>query len=283
MTNTEPSSMPSIAFVGIGRMGSAMLRSVLDAGHRVTIYDPSKAATDRILAERPELVRVASSAREAASEADVVDVIVNTNEQALDACAGPEGVFAGARVGTVVLLHSTVSHETLRLLEPAATARGVHLLDAPVSGADGQKSAGDLAVMVGGDESAFARAKPVMDVYGGLVLHLGPLGAGMDAKLAINAVRYLAIAASDEVARFAAGLGIEKKMSELVAHTASNRYLGRLSKLTEKVPLERRVADVEIARKDMLAAIARATEIGVAMPSVEATVGLIHRAWGVDS
>ena len=273
-----------IGFVGVGRMGSAMLQCVLDAGYHATLCDPSAQATAPFVAALPDRVRVAPTPREAAAAADIVELMVNTNEQLLEACLGADGVFAGARSGSIVLIHSTVSHATLQQLNQTASQRGVYMLDAPVSGARGHLSVGNLAVMVGGDPAAFARAKPVMDTYGSLVRHLGPQGAGLDAKLAINLFRYLCMAAGQEATRFAEGTGVGAAMAELVAHTEANRYVGNLSRLSvlESVAPPQRQKDAELAQKDLRAALARAAESGTRLPSAELAVGLMHRLWGVD-
>lgn len=273
-----------IGFVGVGRMGSAMLQCVLDGGYRATLCDPSEQATAPFVAALPDRVRVAPTPRQAAQGTDVVEVVVNTNEQLLEACLGSDGVFAGAPSGSIVLIHSTVSHDTLNRLSKAAAERGVHMLDAMVSGARGHLSVGNLAVMVGGDAEAFARAKPVMETYGGLVLHLGPQGSGLDAKLAINLFRYLCMAAGQEATRLAESTGIGAAMAELVAHTEANRYVGNLARLRsmENIPPRQRQKDAVVAQKDLRAAIARAGELGLQLPSAELAVGLMHRLWGVE-
>lgn len=270
-----------IAFVGVGRMGAAMLQSVLDGGYHTTLYDPYVQATAPFAAAAPDRVRVAASAREAAQAAEIIEIAVNTNEQLLQACLGPDGVLAGARRGSCVLIHSTVSHATLQQLSAAAADSGVHVLDAPVSGARGHLSVGNLAVMVGGDAQAFARCQPLMQTYGGLVLHLGALGAGMDAKLAINMLRYIVMAASQETARLAEATGVAAHLAQIVAHVEANRFVGNLARLAE-IPLARRQTDAELGQKDLRAAIARGAEVGVSLPSAELTVGLMHRVWAAE-
>jgi 3-hydroxyisobutyrate dehydrogenase-like beta-hydroxyacid dehydrogenase len=283
---SQEAKAPSIriGFVGVGRMGSAMLQCVLDGGYRVTLYDPSEQATAPFVAALPDRVRVARTPREAAQNSDVIELVVNTNEQLLEACLGADGVFAGAASGSSVLIHSTVSHETLHRLGKAAAERGVHMLDAPVSGARGHLSVGNLAVMVGGDADAFARAKPVMETYGGLVLHLGPSGSGLDAKLAINLLRYLCMAAGQEATRLAESTGIGDAMAQLVAHTEANRYVGNAARIRamESIPAQHREKDAVLAQKDLRAAIARGAEVGLQLPSAELAVGLMHRLWGVE-
>jgi 3-hydroxyisobutyrate dehydrogenase len=257
-----------IAFVGVGRMGSAMLQCVLNAGYQVTLYDPSEQATAPFVAAHPDRVRAARTPREAAKEADVIEVVVNTNEQLLDACLNPQGILAGARSGSVVLIHSTVSRETLRRVATEASHRGVHMLDAMVSGARGHLSVGRLAVMVGGDADAFAQAKPVMETYGNLVLHIGPQGAGLDAKLALNLLRYLCMVASQEASLLAERAGVGAVMGRLVAHTESNRYVGDLKRL-EQIELSLRRKEAETSKKDLRAALARGAELGLSLPGAE--------------
>jgi 3-hydroxyisobutyrate dehydrogenase-like beta-hydroxyacid dehydrogenase len=247
----------------------------------VTLYDPSEQATAPFGAAHPELVRVASSAKDAAQDADVTEVVVNTNEQLLEACLGPKGVLAGARAGSAVLVHSTVARITLQRVAETAAERGVHLLDAPVSGARGHLSVGQLAVMVGGDAGAFARAKPVMETYGNLVLHLGPQGAGLDAKLAINLLRYLCMVASQEAALLADRAGVGAAMAQLVAHTESNRFAGDLKRLLQ-IPLPQRRNEAELTQKDLRAAVARGAELGLHLSSAEHAVDLMKRLWAAE-
>lgn len=275
---------PRVAFVGVGRMGSAMLKCVLDAGFNLTLCDRSEAALAPFVTGYPDRVRVAPTPKAAAQAADVIEVVVNTNEQLIDACLGPDGILAGAAPGSIILVHSTVSHETLQRLSKAAAERGVYLLDAMVSGARGHLSVGNLAVMVGGDAAAFERAKPVMQTYGGLVLHLGPQGAGLDAKLAINMLRYVVMAAGQEATRLAEHAGVGDAMAQLVAHTEANRYIGNLSRLRalQEVPLQLRTKDAELAQKDLKAAIARAAEVGTELPTAELAVRLMHRVFGAE-
>ena len=270
-----------IGFVGVGRMGSVMLQCVLEAGYSAVLCDPNPEAIAAFVEKFPQQVRVAATPREAAEQTDIIEVVVNTNEQLLECCLGQTGILAGARASSIVLIHSTVARENLERLGKAAAERSVFLLDAMVSGARGHLSIPNLAVMVGGDAAAFARAKPVMDTFGSLVLHLGKQGAGLDAKLAINMLRYVVMATSQEVARMAEKAGVGDAMAQLVAHTESNRYVGNLTRVLQ-VPAAYRKKDAELAQKDLRAAIARAAELGVQLPTAELAVGLMHRLWSVD-
>lgn len=283
MSTGETGQGLHVAFVGVGRMGSVMLKCVLDGGYHATLCDPSEQALAPFLEAYPKQVTVAPTPAEASREADVIEIVVNTNEQLLEACLGANGVLEGARPGAVVLVHSTVAHDTLRRLADVATARGVQLLDAMVSGARGHLSVPDLAVMVGGEQAAFERAKPVMDTYGGLVLRLGEQGAGLDAKLALNMYRYICMAAGLEATRLADSAGIGEHMGELVAHTHPNRYVGNFARLgpMQKIPEPARRKDAVLAQKDLRAAIARGESMGLQMPGATLAVELMHGLWGV--
>ncbi|MET0387800.1 MAG: NAD(P)-dependent oxidoreductase [Polyangiales bacterium] len=278
---SEATQALRIGFVGVGRMGSAMLKPVLEAGFHATLFDPSEQATAPFVAQFPSQVKLARSPREAAAASDVIEVVVNTNEQLLEACSGSQGIFAGAAPGSVVMIHSTVSHDTLKQLAALAADHKVHLLDAPVSGARGHLSIPNLAVMVGGDAAAFERAKPVLQTYGGLVLHLGPQGAGLDAKLSINMLRYVVMAVSQETASLANNAGVGAALAQLVQHTEANRFVGDMSRLAA-IPAEHRAKDAVLAQKDLRAAIARGAEVGVKLPTAELVATLMHRVWGVE-
>jgi 3-hydroxyisobutyrate dehydrogenase len=272
----------NVGFVGIGRIGAAMLRCVIDAGHHVAIYDPRTEATTPFLDANPSRVRVASSPADAAAGAAVVDIVVNSDDQVIDACLGSDGVVAGAAPGTVVLVHSTIALDTLRGVAGAAAASGVRVLDAAVSGERGHLSAGDLCVMVGGDEDAFADAKPVLDTYGGLVVHLGQLGAGLDAKLSLNVMRYLGYLAGQEAGRLADRAGIAAgTLRDLAAHTSANRIVGDISRLRGPEDYARRLNNAETAQKDLRAAIARAEELDLELPTSALAVDLMHGLWAV--
>ncbi len=269
-----------VAFIGVGRMGGAMLERVLAAGYPAVLCDFSEQALAPFVERWPEQVRVAATPRQAAAECDIVEIVVNTDAQLLDACLGADGAFAGAKPGTSVLVHSTISHGTLFALSESAAERSIHVLDAPVSGPQGHLSIPNLTVMVGGDPAAFERAKPLLSTYGSLVLHLGASGAGLDAKLILNLLRYQCMVAAQEAAQLAQSTGIGPVLAKLVANSEANRFVGELPHA--RIPEQRRQVDARLAQKDLRAALARAAQVGLQLPSTEHAVGLMHRLWGVQ-
>ncbi len=149
-----------VGFVGLGRMGTAMFTAVLEAGMPGCAFDVVPAAVEPFL-DGSHDVAAATSPGDLAVQCDVVDIVVNTDQQVLDVCLGEDGILAASSPGTVVLVHSTIALDTLRTVAAAGVPREVHVLDAPVSGRWGHRSVGQLCVMVGGNQDAFERARPI--------------------------------------------------------------------------------------------------------------------------
>jgi 3-hydroxyisobutyrate dehydrogenase len=136
---------------------------------------------------------------------DVVGVCVTDAEAVRTVVLGPDGVLAGMAEGSVLAVHSTIAPDECALLAAAGAERGVHVLDAPVSGGGAAAIAGQLTVYLGGEAAAVARARPVLDHYGETVLHMGPIGSGLRTKLVNNAL----VAAHFALAHDAMASGIE--------------------------------------------------------------------------
>jgi len=157
-----------------------MARNVGQAGHELTVWNRS---SERAAPLADAGARVASSPRDAVRDADVVCFSLSTPDVVRSVVLGEEGALAGAKAGAVLLDFSTIDPATSRELGAVCAERGVHFLDAPVSGGPEGAEAGTLTVMVGGEADAFERAWPVLDAVGGKVLHVGPAGAGLTIKL----------------------------------------------------------------------------------------------------
>ena len=171
--------MAKVGVIGLGAMGTPIARHLLRSGHIVTIY-----------ARRPEVMapladegaRGASSAAEVASLSDVTIIMV-TDTAAVEAVTlGPGGIADGAQSGTTVVDHSTIDPDGARRIASALKARGIDMLDAPVSGGAAVAETGTLSIMVGGEEAVLERCRPVLECYGKAIVHIGPSGAGQIAK-----------------------------------------------------------------------------------------------------
>jgi 3-hydroxyisobutyrate dehydrogenase len=180
---TSPNTLPRVAFLGLGIMGSGMARRLLDAGYPVTVYNRS-ADKARPLAERG--ATVASSPRDAAASADIVISMVADDAASRAMWEGSEGALAGVRSGALLVESSTVTAGRIADLSEAAQRAGCTLIDAPVTGSKPQAAAGELTFLVGAPDEALERVRPLLAVMGKTIHHLGPTGSGALVKLINN-------------------------------------------------------------------------------------------------
>ena len=173
--------MSDVAFLGLGVMGYPMAGHLAKRGHRVTVYNrhPEKAA--KWLGDHPGAG--ALSPREAAEGKDFVFACVGADKDLREVTIGEAGAFAGMREDAVFVDHTTTSAEVARELFAAAKARGLHFVDAPVSGGQAGAVNGALTIMVGGDEEPAARAEPVAAAYARAYRRMGGAGAGQLTKM----------------------------------------------------------------------------------------------------
>lgn len=176
----------TVAVVGTGRMGGAMVATLRRAGFPVRIWNRTSARAQEV-GERTGAT-VAQTAMEAVTEADVVISSLADDAAVLEAYTGPGGVVAGLHAGQIVLEMSTIAPGTVRHVAALVEERGATLSDAPVSGSVPTVEKGELTIMVGGDDSALERARPVLDALATKVFHVGALGAGATVKLAVNSL-----------------------------------------------------------------------------------------------
>jgi 2-hydroxy-3-oxopropionate reductase len=169
----------TIGFLGLGVMGAPMARNLLAAGHEVIAWNRSPGPLDELVEAGG---RAGDGPAAVAAEADVLISIVSDDAALREVLGGPDGAIAAARPGSLVIDMSTVSPALARDLAAAADARGVGFLDAPVSGGDVGARDGTLSIMVGGSAADVERARPVFEVLGSRVTHVGDAGAGQVAK-----------------------------------------------------------------------------------------------------
>ncbi len=169
-----------VGFIGLGRMGFPMASNLIKAGHSVVAHNRSRGPVDRL---------VALGAIPALTPAEVarsVEILVScllTPEQVEHIFLGPEGALEGASVGQVFIDTSTIYPMTSRKIGEALRAKGVAFIDAPISGGPQGAENGTLSVMVGADAEALEKARPVLEVFGKNIFHMGPIGAGCSTKI----------------------------------------------------------------------------------------------------
>ncbi|MGV0815027.1 NAD(P)-dependent oxidoreductase [Mycolicibacterium boenickei] len=214
-----------VGFVGTGRMGAPMVRRLAEAGHQVQALgrDDEKRAAVAELGATP-----VDSAVAAVRDAEVAIVCVFTDEQVSELCPGLVDEMAA---GSVLVLHTTGSPRTAEALAERGAARGIAVVDAPVSGGPHDIAAGTVTVFAGGDEDAVARAREVLSAYADPVLHVGTVGAGQRVKLVNNALFAAQIGAVAEGVRLGDRLGIDEAtlLTALTHGSAASRALGGIA------------------------------------------------------
>jgi 3-hydroxyisobutyrate dehydrogenase-like beta-hydroxyacid dehydrogenase len=200
-----------VGFIGLGNMGLGMARNVVKAGYSTAVRDLRREAVDIVAGDG---ATVAASAAAAADGADLICVAVFDDDQLRATVLGDgsdPGVLATAGPGAVVAIHSTVSPAIIAELAGAASACGVHILDVAMSGGgDVAANSGTLTFMVGGDEGAFERVRPVLETMASTTFYVGSQGAGMSAKIISNFLLDGNVTLVREAIRLAASAGIEE-------------------------------------------------------------------------
>ncbi|MDR0478522.1 MAG: NAD(P)-dependent oxidoreductase [Burkholderiaceae bacterium] len=181
----EPATPLAVAFLGLGVMGYPMAGHLACAGHRVTVYNRTASKAAAFCEQFQDTGRVAAAATpaQAASGADMVFACVGNDDDLRQVVLGDAGAFAGMKAGAIFIDHTTASAQVARELDAEARKRGLHFMDAPVSGGQAGAEKGVLTVMCGGDAAVFTRVQPVAMAYGRAVTRMGEVGAGQLTKM----------------------------------------------------------------------------------------------------
>ena len=216
--------MDNVGVIGVGNMGGPMARNLLKNGYRVTVHDVVASSVDALVEVG---ARRAGNPKEAAQHADVVVVMVINDRQTIDVVTGDDGILDGAKPGTVVVLCSSLRPTTVTRLGALAEAKGVIVLDAPVTGGERGAVDGTLAFLVGGDEGEIERVTPVLRAMGEHIVRAGSLGTGEVVKNVNNVLLWTTLAATREALRFAAehGMGPEAVRGALQFSPGYNRWV----------------------------------------------------------
>lgn len=182
MTSSPP-ALPSIAFLGLGLMGTGMARRLLAANFPLSVYNRN---ADKSAPFAAAGARVAASPHDAAASADIVISMLADDKASRALWLGDQGALGGTKSGTVLVECSTVSVGWVKDLAAAAAARGCELIDAPVTGSKPQAAAGELTFLVGGTAATLEKIRPALAVMSRAIIHLGPSGSGALLKLVNN-------------------------------------------------------------------------------------------------
>ncbi len=210
--------MTRVGFIGLGSQGGPMAQQIVDAGYATTLW-----------ARRPETLEqyegtsaiFAASPAEVGSASDVLCVCVVDDAGVDEILRGDAGALSTLADGSIVVIHSTVRPSTCIRLQ--ADHPALRILDAPVSGGGHKAAARELLVMVGGDEATLDECRPILETFGNPVLHLGPLGAGQEAKLLNNTLFTAQLALAAEVFDVASQRGLDQASVAQILATGSGR------------------------------------------------------------
>jgi 3-hydroxyisobutyrate dehydrogenase-like beta-hydroxyacid dehydrogenase len=218
-----------IGFVGLGNMGSRIARRLIDHGYQLLVYDRDPA---RVAAVAAQGAAIAASIRELASTVDVI-LSCLTNDQAVESVyTGREGVFAGARSGTIVLEMSTISPESSRELHRRGARSGVEVMDVAISGSTPAAEQGNLTLLAGGNMELFRAVEPMFQAIAKKYFLLGGPGSGTAMKLVVNTLLGVGMQAIAEAVVFGQKIGLNReRLLEVLSQTAviAPAHVGKLA------------------------------------------------------
>ena len=272
-----------VGFIGLGKMGGPMARNILKAGFRVVVYDVADAPVR-------ELVEAGASAADSPAEAargsEVVFIMVQA-DQVGNVLSGDQGVLSGAAAGTVVVDGGNCDPTVSRRYAAGAAQIGVSLLDAGCSGGPHGAAEGSLAIMVGGDEEAFARCLPVFQAVGGQIAYMGPSGNGHLAKVVNNMITKMTdfVIAESLTLGLKAGLDVAAMLDVLTTGAARSWILSQAGELFHEEEESRyQPTFTDTPRPNMEAAnqliwgVRMAGELGVPVPMAGLATELMKSA-----
>ena len=213
-----------IGFIGLGIMGRPMAKNLLKAGYPLVVHNRSRASVDELVKEG---AKAAGSPREVAGQCEVLITMLPNSPDVELVALGKDGIIEGARTGLILIDMSTISPIVSQKVGGALAAKGVRMLDAPVSGGERGAIDGALSIMVGGDKALFESMLPIFQAMGKTITLLGPLGAGGFTKLANQIIVAVNLTALGEALTLAkkAGLDRELTLTALAGGLAGSRCL----------------------------------------------------------
>ena len=216
--------METSGFIGLGIMGQPMAENLREADYELVVYNRSEQKADQFVEGGGQK---ASAPREVAEKSDVVITMLPDSPQVEELVLGEDGVAEGVSEGKLYIDMSSIAPATSRQLHEVLEEKGVEAVDAPVSGGQPAAESGDLAIMVGGSADAVERARPILEVMGKAVTHIGPPGAGQVAKAANQVVVALTIQAVAEALTLVRKSGVDaaKVREALLGGLAQSKIL----------------------------------------------------------
>jgi 2-hydroxy-3-oxopropionate reductase len=271
-----------IGFIGVGNMGAAMCRNLLEAGHKVAVYARSERSRQRAGALGAAL---AETPADLAAEAELVITMVTGTADVEALALGPKGIVHGAQPGAVLIDMSTISPEATRRIAATLGEHGVEMLDAPVSGSIERAANGTLTIFIGGEDALLARMRPLLETLGETLFHMGPIGSGQATKLANQICQLANLQGAAEALLFAAEQGVDpaRVREAVLTGLGASTMLDSLGRKMVERDFEAGIV-AALHHKDLGVAVQLAHRSGLALP-VTAQVSqqlnaLIGNGWG---
>ena len=273
-----------VGFIGLGTMGASMAYNCLQGGNEMVVHDIRReSATQHLEAG----ATWADSPREVAESSEIVFTSLPGPTEVEAVGLGEDGILEGMSEGKVYFDLSTSTPTLIRRIHEQAAARGIHVLDAPVSGGPRGAASGNLAIWVGGDKEVFDRCKPVLDSIGDKAYYVGPIGCGAIAKLVHNCTGYIVQAALAEVFTMGVKAGVEPLALWQAVRKGAQGRRGTFEGLAEHLlPGKFDPPDfaLRLARKDVDLAVGVGREYDVPMRLAQLTLQemteALNRGWG---
>ncbi|WP_027331956.1 NAD(P)-dependent oxidoreductase [Mycolicibacterium tusciae] len=272
-----------LGYIGLGNQGAPMAKRLVEWSGGLVVFDVRTEAMTPLA----ELGATLADSVSDVAQADVISVTVLNDGQVREVVGQ---LAEHAKPGTVIAIHSTIEPDTASELADELRPRGIHIVDAPVSGGAGAADKGELAVMVGADDEAYERVKPVFKQWASLVVRAGAPGAGTRMKLARNMLTFIGFAAACEASRLAEAAGIDlQKLGRVVRHSdAQSGGPGAIMVRDDTKPLQpdHFVHDMFVhtrglAEKDLKLALGLGEANGVELPLAEIALRDLAAGLGV--
>jgi 3-hydroxyisobutyrate dehydrogenase-like beta-hydroxyacid dehydrogenase len=274
----------NLGFVGLGAMGQLIVPRLMAAGHTVTGWNRSKDKAEELISAG---MRWAATPRAVAETSEIVFSIV-TDAKAVRAVAlGPDGIVSGLRKGGIFIDMSTIEPDESRAMATEFAKAGLIMLDGPLSGSPVTVKAGNASIMIGGDEAAFERVKPILLAIGPKVTRIGSNGLACQMKIAVNLLLMVEVICFGEAVALAEKGGVDRAVAldAMLKSVAASPVLGYrgpfiLDGGMPKVPL----ADVTLQQKDMMLALNLGRTLGSPVPLAAAANEMMNacRGLGID-
>jgi len=274
-----------LGFIGLGAMGELIVPRLMAAGHDVTGWNRSADKAKPLIAQG---MAFADTPRAVAQKSDIVFSIVTDAKAVRSVALGPDGIVSGIGKGCIYIDMSTIEPDESRAVAAEFAKVGAIMLDGPLSGSPVTVKAGQASIMIGGDESAYERVKPVLLAIGPKVTRIGGNGLACQMKIAVNLLLMVEVIAFGEAVALAEKGGVDRAVAldAILKSVAASPVLGYRGPfiLEGKMP-EVPLADVTLQQKDMLLALNLGRTLGSPVPLAAAANEMMNacRGMGIDA